>query len=306
MISKNASIAIGLILILFVGVAVGLRIRFELEAVSLASSICAPLQWSPEIYARAAYLVDIQTGDVLYQKEATQQVPLASLTKLMTTLVAHEILGGNSRITISDASFEPEGDSGFLLNEMWDSSDLIDFTLITSSNDGAHTLALETSKKLGKAPGDFYMLMNEKAQELKLSQTYFLNETGLDVSSSTSGAYGSAKDVASLLMYANHTVPETFSASSEPKKVFTSLSGFEHVATHTSAVTSEIPGGVLAKTGFTDLAGGNLAIIAEPIPGRPVAIAVLQSDRDIRNHDVKVLYDYAKKIIKHQIACTNL
>lgn len=306
MISRNVNVIIGIIFIAFIGVAVGIRIQLEIQSYALAASVCTPPRVVADIDAQSAYVFDIQNKRVLFQKEGDQQMPLASLTKLMTALVAHETLGRDALVTISDESFEPEGDSGFLLNEVWRSGDLIDFTLMTSSNDGAHTLALETAKHERMRSTEFYTHMNAKASELALGQTFFLNPTGLDVSSSTSGAYGSARDVAHLLAYAQEHAPEAFDRSSEASRTFFSVSGFEHKAEHTSTLASTLPRGAIIKTGFTDLAGGNLGVIVEPILGNPVAIVVLGSSREARERDIERLHEAVKRTLRYESSCNEL
>lgn len=272
---------------------------------ALATSVCAPYIGGVAIEAKTAYILDIKSGTALFEKESSQQIPLASLTKLMTALVAVDVLGDEGLITVSDDSFAPEGDSGLFANEVWRVRDLVGFTLITSSNDGAHALALATMKK-SNSTKNFTDLMNKKAQELALAQTYFLNDTGLDVSTTTSGSYGSARDVALLLSHVHHTAPNIFSASARSQEVFTSVSGFEHMAQHTASLSETISGGSVIKTGFTDLAGGNVGIVAEPILGNPVAIVVLQSSREKREEDVRRLYAHAKKLLKRSLSCNSL
>lgn len=306
MISRTVNIAIGIIFIAFIGAAVGIRIQLELQSYALAASVCTPPRVVADIDAQSAFVFDIHNNRILFEKEGDQQMPLASLTKLMTALVAHESLGRDALITISDESFEPEGDSGLLLNEVWRSGDLIDFTLMTSSNDGAHTLALETAQRERVKGSDFYTLMNTKSSELSLGQTFFLNPTGLDVSSSTSGAYGSARDVAYLLAYAQENAPEAFDRSSEASRTFISVSGFEHEAQHTSSLASTLPRGAIIKTGFTDLAGGNLGVIVEPILGNPVAIVVLGSSRESREQDIERLHDAVKRTLRYESSCNSI
>lgn len=266
-----------------------------------AANVCLSEQSAPRVEASAAYVLDIERGEVLYRKQETGQLPLASLTKIMTVLVASEMLDGAARVTITKEALATEGDSGLYAGEIWGAQDLIDYTLITSSNDGAHALALASGQS--DQSGGFVNAMNAKARSLGLTQTYFLNDTGLDVSTTTSGAYGSARDVAMLVTHVYRSVASVFDASSQKRRVFTSVSGFTHDATHTSAVTGTLSGEVVAKTGFTDLSGGNLAVVAEPILGRPIAIAVLGSSKIGRDRDVSALYAYAKSVLKRSILC---
>ena len=259
------------------------------------------------IAAESAYVVDLKTHTPLYVKNAHAQLPLASLTKLMTVLVASEILDEAQLITISEEAFNPEGDSGFVIDELWKAVDLIDFTLITSSNDGAHALALAVKKKDANENGrenfDFIKAMNAKASHLGMVQTYFINDTGLDVSLQTAGAYGSAYDVSLLLSHVYRESSRVFDASTTAGMVFRSVSGIEHTATHTSGLVGVLPGSAVSKTGFTDLAGGNLGVVVETLPGHPVAIVVLHSTREMRDKDVETLYQFSRDMLKRATLC---
>src|SRR5204862_245705 len=100
----------------------------------------------------------------------------------------------------------------------WKLKDLLDFSLLVSSNDGARSVAsvvgamdLKTNDyDLGRK--DFINKMNMRAQDLGLKQTYFVNESGLD-EGSVSGGYGSAKDVETLLQYILTNKPELVEAT---------------------------------------------------------------------------------------------
>lgn len=243
-----------------------------------------------KIIARTAYVLDVRTGRVLYEKNAESQFPLASLAKVMSALVAHNI-APDATITITPDILTTEGDSGLLRDERWRLSNLIDFTLITSSNDGARAFAsvgaLSIVENRDPAP-TFVDHMNEKAQELGMAQTFFLNETGLDEGRGTAGAYGSAKDVATLFAHIIRTYPDLFRATTQQQS---SIQSFDvvHTATNTNIIASHIPGLIASKTGFTDLAGGNLAVAFEAGPLRPIIIVVLGSTEEGRFQDVESL-----------------
>jgi len=274
------------------------------RSLSQATVLCTPQRFTGTLEAKSAYVFDISSNTLLYEKNAYQQMPLASLTKLMTVLVASRHIKSNDRIVITKEALSPEGDAGLFEGEVWHAQDLIDYTLITSANDGAHALALATPTS--PETKNFTEAMNATAREIGLTQTYFLNDTGLDVSTSTGGAYGSAHDIAQLLNFIYHNASTVFDGSAQKKRVFTSVSGFTHDASHTSSVTGLLQGEALAKTGFTDLAGGNLGVIAEPILGHVVAIVVLQSSREGRDTDVAHLYEFARSAIKHSELCKQL
>ncbi len=257
-----------------------------------------------KLKANAVYVYDFKNKKVVFEKNSTAQLPLASLTKLATALTAIELLPKDSEITIKKEFLAEEGDSGLLANESWKLKDLLDFSLVTSSNDGARSIAsvigafdLKTDDyNLGRK--DFISKMNAKVQEIGLKQTYFINESGLDVSDTTSGGYGSAQDMGNLIGYIVSNEPDvieatkyrTFNVDSDTK---------EHVAKNTNSNVSNIPGLILSKTGYTNLAGGNLAIAFDPTIGRPVVIVVLGSTIDGRFDDmdelVKATLEYVKQ-----------
>ncbi len=245
---------------------------------------------SISLAARAAYVLDVRTGSILYEKNAELQFPLASLAKVMSALVAYDI-APDATVTITPRALAAEGDSGLLREERWQLSDLIDFTLMTSSNDGARALASVgasfTDKHISPEP-TFISRMNEKARAIGMAQTFFLNETGLDEDGEISGAYGSAKDVAALFAYIIRTEPNIFNATIQQQARISSFDA-PHTATNTNIIAEQIPGLIASKTGYTDLAGGNLAIAFEAGPLRPIIIVVLGSTEEGRFQDVEAL-----------------
>jgi serine-type D-Ala-D-Ala carboxypeptidase (penicillin-binding protein 5/6) len=256
----------------------------------------------PSITAEAFYVYDIKNSRVLFEKNADAQLSLASLTKIITVAVAAQTIQANDTVTITSAAFEPEGDSGFGLNEVWTARDLINFTMMTSSNDGARALAL----KAGEGSLDsFVAAMNAFAREAGTQQTFFLNDTGLDVSPVTAGAYGSARDMALLMTHAYQHVPDIFSDSAHSVTRYTSVSGQTHESRHTSSVAGNQPGQLIVKTGFTDLAGGNLAVLMEIFPGRPVALVVLGATRETRDGDIETLVEASRDMLKRIALCNH-
>ncbi|MBI3074603.1 MAG: D-alanyl-D-alanine carboxypeptidase [Parcubacteria group bacterium] len=283
----------------------------------------APLPKNPfegiSVEASAALVFDIQKQEVLYAKNEETQLPLASITKLMTALIAEETLPKEVAVVVGKEAIAEEGDNGLLVGERWRKDDLIALTLLASSNDGAHALAsaveafqkenetsatpnqssqssdgtpvVEQSSLRGTAGQasqeiPFVEMMNARAKDLGMNQTYFLNAAGLDAQKNESGAYGSARDVAALLEYILRTSPGIFAATPYEKMTFTSRDGIAHNAKNTNEQMAAIPGLVASKTGFTDLAGGNLAIIFEAGPMYPVAVVVLGSSVEGRFNDV--------------------
>lgn len=269
------------------------------------SAVCANISPDISLIANAAYAKDLKTGITLYEKNADAQLPLASLTKLATVATASHILSGNDLITISKEAIAPEGNAGFRIGEAWKTDDLIDYTLMTSANDGARAIALAAAAKEGKDLEGFIQEMNDMVRTLGMVRTFFASDIGLDISSTTASAYGSAYDVATLMASVMETNPRLLEGTSAGKKTFTSLSGYTHTAENTSDLIDSLGGVVALKTGYTDLAGGNLAIVFESIPGRPVVAVVLGSTRLDRDADMQTLVNGAKTALKRAIVCGN-
>lgn len=268
-----------------------------------ASPFCANLTPRLTLTGQAAYAADLKTGRTLYEKNADVQLPLASLTKLMTVLTASDTLGSEEVVTITAEALTPEGDAGLALGERWRVEDLIDFTLVTSANDGAHALALAAQRKARGTPEAFIGRMNAKAVSLGMSQTFFADDTGLDISESSASAFGSARDVGTLFSHIVRTKPRLIEGTTVAAGTFVSLDGISHRGTNTSSVISGLSGAIGSKTGFTDLAGGNLGIIFEPLPGQPVVAVVLGSTREGRDTDMLALTRALKASIRRQIIC---
>ena len=122
----------------------------------------------------------------------------------------------------------------------------------------------------------------------KRDQSFFLNTTGLDVSSSTAGAYGSALDVAHLVEKLLKEHGSIFEATTR-HPISNGESG--KGAMSTLEPLWSMPGLIAAKTGFTDLAGGNLAAAIDMGIGQPVIAVVLGSTREGRFEDVQLMVD---------------
>ena len=106
------------------------------------------------IKADAVFVYDILNDKILFAKNEDRQIPLASVTKLMTALVAKEQSKKGQNLEITLHSIKPEGDSGLLVGEKWSIKNLTDLTLIASSNDGARALASVGALKYGATKPD--------------------------------------------------------------------------------------------------------------------------------------------------------
>ncbi len=253
----------------------------------------------PEVLlqAKSVYVYDVRAQAVLFAKEAEVRRPLASLTKVMAALVARELSPSYSHgtVVVSRGAVAVDGDNGLRSNEKWFLKDLLDFSLVSSSNDGirAVTLSLGSIKSIGASEdeivNDFVRAMNRKAFELDLKNTYFWNDTGLDESEVKGGAYGTAKDVSLLVEYILTYHPELLEATKEESVVLASLDDYKYQAENTNKAMGEIPGLLASKTGFTETAGGNLTFAFDPELGRPIVITILGSTEQGRFEDARTL-----------------
>ena len=236
---------------------------------------------SKAITARSAIVYDPTSGRILYEKNSDEQLPLASLTKLMAAAAVLHSTDSGTVISITPRDLEPDGNSNLQVGERWTLGQLITFGLVASSNDAMAAAAANANENI-------ITVMNRTAGMLGLTHTYFLNPTGLDLSDETSGAYGSARDVALLAAAFLRDYPELFEATSQSKVSITSGERVL-VATSTAIPLLGIPGFIGAKTGFTDLAGGNLVAAFDLEPGRPLIVAVLGSTREGRFRDIQTI-----------------
>ncbi|HEY0221127.1 MAG TPA: hypothetical protein VGC58_02795 [Candidatus Paceibacterota bacterium] len=267
----------------------------EITKADQGSTTTEPVFKDVSITAKSAYVYDIYNKKVLYKKNEFEQLPLASITKLMMAVTAVELFPKETEIIVRSDFLKEEGDSGLVVNESWKLKDLLDFSLVVSSNDGARSVASvigafklnTTDYDMGRK--EFIRQMNIKSQNIGLKNTYFVNENGLDIEG-TSGGYGSAIDVANLLSYILQNEPEILEAT-KFERIDVSSSSKNHTGKNTNKDVGEFPGIIASKTGFTDMAGGNLALAFDASMERPIVVVVLGSTEKDRFKDVKTLVD---------------
>ena len=245
--------------------------------------------------AKAVYIFNLKNRKEIFARNAEAQMPLASLAKLMAAAVAIENLEPDGRIIISKEAVNQEGDNGFEIGENWRLDDLIDIMLVSSSNDAALAISEEFSNipcpisRDVACPGKMAELMNRKAKELKLAQTFFLNSTGLDLNKEIAGGYGSAKDIAMLIKYILENEPEILFKTGKETLTVVSLDGKTRAFKNTNQSVNKIPGFIAGKTGYTDLAGGNLAVVFDAGFNHPIVAVILGSSFDGRFEDIEKL-----------------
>lgn len=215
-----------------------------------------------DINSENAILYNLDESTILYEKNSDEQISIASMTKIMTAIVALENISNlDEQVTIVSKDFQGLAEvgastAGFQIGERLTYRDLLYGLLLPSGAEAAQAL----TRTIAGGKDNFVKLMNEKAQELNLQTTHFANETGLD----ELDHYSSVKDVATLLKYAwqNEDFKEIFTTSSyktsdglvEFKSTVESFDEKYHLK------VDYILGG---KTGTTKKAGRCLASIAK-------------------------------------------
>ena len=146
------------------------------------------------VYARSAIVLDPATGKVLYEKNADQSVPIASISKLMTMMVFLEQKPALDReVEVTQAELSGGGHTQLRNHEVVSLGDLMHMSLMCSDNVATRVLARES----GLSQDDFLARMNQKALELGMTHTRFVESTGLDERN-----VATAADVARMLQAA--------------------------------------------------------------------------------------------------------
>ncbi|WP_318247475.1 D-alanyl-D-alanine carboxypeptidase family protein [Rossellomorea aquimaris] len=154
------------------------------------------VQAAPSVSAQRAILMDGETGRVLYEKDANTKSRIASITKIMTAIIAIESGKMDEKVTVSSNASGTEGSSLYLkAGEKIKLEDLVYGLMLRSGNDSAVAIA----ESVGGSLEGFVYLMNKKASEIGMVNTHFSNPHGLD---DHEDHYSTAYDMALLTKYA--------------------------------------------------------------------------------------------------------
>lgn len=255
-------------------------------AAAAATTTAADPFSSVHIAGQAAIVIDLSNGQTLYSQNADAQLPLASLTKLLTMYEAQSVLSPNAPVTMSTTSLAQEGEYGFIEGEVFAYQDISRLAMVASSNDAAEAVAEAAEAQTGQTTEQY---MASAVQAAGLTHTVATNSTGLDISTTEAGAYGSARDVAKLANEFLAKAPNIAEATTRPSITIYSTAGTPHTLSNTDTIVNSIPGLLLSKTGYTDLAGGNLAVIFDAGINHRIAVVVLGSTENGRFTDVQQL-----------------
>ena len=242
----------------------------------------------PEINAKAAVLMDADTGTVLFTKNALEPLPPASVTKVMTLLLVAEALasgeiGLDDKVSVSANAASMGGSQIFIKEgEQFTVEELLKSAIIASANDASVALA----ELLCGSEDAFVEKMNERAAELGMKNTVFENATGLDdtVENHTISAYDIALMSKELL---KHDIVTKYS------KVWQdSIRGGEFILTNTNRLVRFYDGCTGLKTGSTDKAGFCISATAKRGGMHLIAVIMGAETRDERNNAARALLDY--------------
>lgn len=236
-----------------------------------------------EVHAISYIVYDVLSGEVIAGKNHTLAYPLASITKVMTALTAVHVAPKDTLIVVSKKSVEDGYDLGLKSKQVWTLENLLKYTLVFSSNDGAQLVA---DSLLGRT--QFVKKMNTYAQELGLNMQ-FTQPAGLDEGGKLGGV-GSAYEVAKMMVIARSELDDIMDPTTKTRATVISSNGPIRGIPNTNQYIDQIVGAEASKTGFTESAGGNLVISVDVALGHPVIIVVLGSTREARFTDAYQLY----------------
>jgi len=236
----------------------------------------------PAIKGRAAIVVDLTAGQILYQQAQTTRYPDASLTKMVTAMVAVDLAPLDTVISVPDAATQVEPNHmGISTGERLTLRELLEGMLLDSGNDAAEAIAMGIVDR-----STFIGFMNQKAAQLHLRQTSFTNPSGLDDTDHYSSAYDLAVVGATLL--ADYPDLRTIVGSKEVSIYATPQhKAFDPI--NIDRLLWTYPGAIGIKPGYTGAAGYCLAAAATR-NGRTILVVVLGSTQHFT--DAATLLDF--------------
>ena len=243
---------------------------------------------SEDIYisAKSAMIADYDSGEILFAKNGAQQLPAASTIKIMTALVALENAKLSDKFIVSEYAVSI-GENSMLLSagEELTLEELLYGAMLVSGNDAAITIA----EGIAGTERAFVEMMNEKAKEIGLSDTKYVNSTGLDEDGSKQ--YTTVYDMVTITRYAWENYPKFRDITSTYEKYITATNNHkEYLLYNDTNLLTSYPGVKGVKPGFTWDAGWCLVTYAES--GGKKLLGVILGSED-RRGEMVLLLDYA-------------
>lgn len=227
----------------------------------------------------AALLADYKTGDIIYSQNLNQRIEVASITKIMTNLVAmDEVSKGNvslsDKVTISEKASK-RGGSSFKLKagQVHSLEKLLESSMIASANDACISIAEHVSGN----EENFIKLMNQKAIELGLDRSHFVSVNGFPEEGTHNTM--SVEDIFKLTVHTMNTHPEIMDITNQ-KTLVDKERGLEF--TNTNPLLGTVPGVDGFKTGYADEAGYCLVSTKAMDDSRLISIVMGAENKSIR------------------------
>lgn len=293
----SSLVGVSLILCGFVGVSklkerLPMQEPIEVETVKDAPAGARMPKAAFEVAAKGAVLVDAESGEVLFEQDAHKELPLASVTKVMTMLLVMEAVDRgkitlDDSVTISERAASMGGSQMYMeAGETHTVAELMEGVAMASANDGCVAL----SEFVAGSEEIFVERMNERAAELGMRDTHFVNTNGLPVA----GHYSSAYDIAvmSRKLYAFEETHKWFTTWQSTITVGLPGKEKEFGLTNTNKLIKAYPGCNGIKTGFTAEAGYCLSASATREDTHLIAVALGCETSKLRNAQIAKLFDY--------------
>mgnify|MGYP003372036600 FL=1 len=245
-----------------------------------------------EVAAKAAVLIDADTGKILFQQKAHEELPLASVTKVMTMLLVMDCVDSgkitlDDKVTISQRAASMGGSQMYMeAGETHTVSELLKGVAMASANDGCVALA----EYVCGSEEIFVEKMNEKAKEIGMRDSHFVNTNGLPVAEHYSSAYDIS--IMSKELYKYEEIRKWFTTWQDTITVGLPGKEKEFGLTNTNKLIKQYQGCDGIKTGFTSDAGYCLSASASRGETRLIAVALGCETADIRNQEISKILDY--------------
>ncbi|HHW31919.1 MAG TPA: D-alanyl-D-alanine carboxypeptidase [Clostridiaceae bacterium] len=240
----------------------------------------------PVINAQAAVVMDMDSGRVLFEKNAYSRRAMASTTKIMTAILAVENGNLNDEVTISKRAASIRGSTiGLQEGDKLTLKELLYGLMLSSGNDAAIAIA----EHIGSSVEEFAKMMTKKAYQIGARNTCFINPHGLD----TDGHYTTAYDMALIARYAlNNPIINEIVKTQKIQSSFGTLY-------NTNELLGVYPGADGVKTGYTGKAGRCLVASATRNGHRLISVVLGSPTRGARAQSSKDILDYAFSTYKY-------
>ena len=239
---------------------------------------------NPELNARIALIYDRASGRIIYEKNGNKQTPMASTTKILTSIVILENADLKETVTIGSKAAGTGGSRlGLKKNDKITVNDLLYGLMLRSGNDAAVALALH----VGGSIEGFADMMNKKAEELGLTNSHFVVPHGLD----NEGHYTTAYELAKMADYALNIPKFKEIVSSKSATIY--INGYPKAINNTNNLLGSVSGVYGVKTGFTNGAGRCLASSCKRGELDIITVVIGANTNNQRTADTKELIEYA-------------